>query len=355
MRAYLRKWVERYLSDPQVLSMLFMLAIGILFVIWLGKMLIPFFAAIIIAYILEGPVSLLERMHTPRRAAVILVFTLFIIAFVLLLTGFIPLLWRQAGQLAQQFPAMFSASQNALVQLPEKYPNLISHGQLDQVFDILRVEMSKYAQHVLSFSVSSLKGLITVIVYLILVPLMVFFFLKDKDLILEWVSKIFPEERGMAKEVWHEANIQFTNYIRGKSYEIIIVWIASYILFLVLDLDFAILLSLFVGLSVLIPYVGAIFMFFPVTLVAVFQWGMDIEIVYTMISYIILQMLDGYLLAPLLLSEVVNIHPIAIIFSILLFGGLWGFWGLLFAIPLATLLHAFMKAWIERLKQGAAE
>ncbi len=351
MREYLRRWVDRYFSDPQVLSMIILLVVGTVLILWLGEMLIPFIAAIIIAYILEGLVIRLESLHIPRGAAILLVFVLFITAIVLFLIGLIPLLSRQVGQLLQQIPAMFSAGQKVVVLLPEKYPEIISHEQINQFFGILSMEFSRFGQRILSFSIYSLKGIIALLVYLILVPLMVFFFLKDKALILKWVSNFFPEERGMAREVWGEVNAQFTNYIRGKSYEIIIVWAASYALFTFLDLQFGMLLSLFVGLSVLIPYVGAIFMFFPVTLVAVFQWGIDMQVVYTMVSYIVLQMLDGNLLAPLLLAEVVDLHPVAIIFAILLFGGLWGFWGLLFAIPLATLVHAVMKAWIGRLKQ----
>jgi putative permease len=67
-----------------------------------------------------------------------------------------------------------------------------------------------------------------------------------------------------------------------------------------------------------------------------------------MIAYAIIQILDGNLLAPLLLSEVVNLHPVAIVVAVLLFGGLWGLWGLFFAVPLATLINAVIKAWMER-------
>ncbi|NNK85027.1 MAG: AI-2E family transporter, partial [Desulfobacterales bacterium] len=79
-----------------------------------------------------------------------------------------------------------------------------------------------------------------------------------------------------------------------------------------------------------------------------FQWDIGPSFVYTLIAYTIIQILDGNLLVPLLLSEVVNLHPVAIIVALLLFGGLWGLWGLFFAIPLATLVHAIIKAWFNQ-------
>ena len=175
--------------------------------------------------------------------------------------------------------------------------------------------------------------------------LMVFFFLKDKDLILEWGSRFLPEERKLAAEVWQEVDQEIGNYVRGKMWEILIVWGASYITFVWLNLPFALLLSLFVGLSVLVPYIGATVMFIPVGLIAFFEWGWGGRFAYIMIALGIIQALDGNLLVPLLLSGVVNIHPIAIIVAVLVFGGLWGMWGLFFAIPLATLFHAVIKAW----------
>ena len=115
--------------------------------------------------------------------------------------------------------------------------------------------------------------------------------------------------------------------------------------FSLLGLRFSILISFFVGLSVLIPYIGAIGMTFPVASVAYFQWGWSSELAYVVGAYILLQILDGNVLVTLLFSEVVDLHPIAIIVSVLVFGGLFGFWGVFFAIPLATLVNAVLHAW----------
>ena len=83
----------------------------------------------------------------------------------------------------------------------------------------------------------------------------------------------------------------------------------------------------------------------PVLMLGYAQWGRGSEFLWLHSIYLVIQFLDGNLLVPLLFSEVVNLHPVAIISAVLIFGGIWGFWGVFFAIPLATLVNAVYKAW----------
>jgi putative permease len=193
--------------------------------------------------------------------------------------------------------------------------------------------------------------MVNFVVYLILVPLMSFFFLKDQERILHFLKGFLPENIGLASQVWQEVNQKIAKFIQGKIWEILIVWALSYLVFFFLGLRFAILLSFMVGMSVIIPYIGAITMTIPVALVAFFQWGLEAQFAYVLIAYFILQQFDGNLLAPLLLAGIVNLHPLAVIIGVLIFGGLWGFWGVLFAIPLATLVHAIIKAWPRKAQE----
>ena len=107
----------------------------------------------------------------------------------------------------------------------------------------------------------------------------------------------------------------------------------------------AALLGLLVGLSVIIPYIGATLVTLPVALVGFFQWGLTADFYYMLAVYLVIQALDGNVLVPLLFSEAVNLHPVAIILAVLFFGGIWGMWGVFFAIPLATLIKAVINAW----------
>ena len=104
-------------------------------------------------------------------------------------------------------------------------------------------------------------------------------------------------------------------------------------------------MPLLVGLSVVIPYIGATLVTIPVLLIAWFQWGWTSDFGWLALTYFVIQALDGNVLVPLLFSEVVNLHPVAIMVAILVFGGFWGFWGVFFAIPLATLVQAILVAW----------
>lgn len=344
----LRDWFNQRFSDPQIIILWFLLVSGFLVIVFLGDMLTPVFAGLIIAYLLEGIVATLQKLKIPRKISVLISFLLFIFCSLLLLVGLLPLISQQIGQLISDLPSMIANIQKQLLLLPEKYPEFISETQINNVIGFLKSELTRLGQAALFFSVASVRNLITVLVYFVLVPFLVLFFLKDKELILGWIKSFLPDNRDLANEVWNEVNQQISNYIRGKIWEILIVWSGSYVTFTIMGLDYAMLISLFIGLSVLIPYVGATVMTLPVVLIAFFQWGIGPEFTKAVLAYAVIQLIDGNILVPILLSGVVNIHPVAIIVSLLVFGGLWGLWGLFFAIPLATLVHAVIKTWFTK-------
>lgn len=343
-------WFRRNFSDPQLVVLAVFLLIGSIIVIIFGKMLAPVLASLVIAYLLQGPVGALERWKVPRLVAVFMVFLTFVAFLLFLSLGLLPLIYQQVEQLFQQLPAMISWSQQTLLRLPERYPDFISEQQVMDLVQALRSEVTSLGQRILSLSIASVRVLIWVMIYTFVMPLLVFFFLKDKERILRWVTGLMPKDRSLASEVWQELDFQMGNYVRGKFWEILIVWSVSFATFSILGLQFAMLISLFVGLSVLIPYVGATFMALPVASIAYFQWGLSSEFVYAVAAYVIIQILDGNVLVTLLFSEVVNVHPVAIISAVLVFGGTFGFWGVFFAIPLATLVHAVLKAWFGRME-----
>ncbi|MGD8379332.1 MAG: AI-2E family transporter [Gammaproteobacteria bacterium] len=349
----MRRWWRRYFSDPQVVILAALLVAGVILVSTVGDILAPVLAAVVIAYLLEGLVKILQRWGVPRMLAVVLVFSLFLLASLGAILGIVPLLTRQATQLFQEVPKIMEHGQEMMLRLPEKYPHLVSQAQVTELVGRLRDELTQLGKVVLSQSVASVVSIIAFTVYLVLLPLLVFFFLKDKDRILTWFRQFLPSQRQLALSVWREVDLQLGNFIRGKFWEVLIVWAATYIVFVLMGLQFAMLLSLLVGLSVVVPYVGAVVVTFPIAAIAFFQWGLTADFVYLMVGYLIVQGLDGNLLVPLLFSEVVNLHPIAIIVSVLFFGGIWGFWGVFFAIPLATVVQAVLRAWPVATGQAA--
>ncbi|NCF35445.1 MAG: AI-2E family transporter [Gammaproteobacteria bacterium] len=341
----LQQWYHRHFTDPQTVIFAFILIAGGLLVFVLHAHLLPILVAIIIAYLAEGLVAWLDRVNLGRTVAASIVTALMITAILLAFFVLLPLLSKQITELFREMPNMLGKGQQLLLQLPDKYPDYVSAEQIEEVLTLARTELTSMGQRVVSISLSSVVGAITFLVYMILLPLMVFFFLKDKVIILSWLANFLPEERRLLRTVWAELDIKIASYVRGKVIEVLIIWVASYVAFALMGLNYAMLLSLAVGLSVIIPYVGATVVTIPVALIAFFQWGFTSEFGWLMVIYGFIQFLDGNLLVPLLFSEVVNLHPVAIIVAVVFFGSLWGVWGVFFAIPLATLIQAILKAW----------
>ncbi|SDG73967.1 putative permease [Pseudomonas benzenivorans] len=344
----LRDWLHRYFSDEQAVVLAALLIFGFAAVLTLGGMLAPVLTGLVLAFLMQGLVTALVRLRLPQIAAVGLVFALFMSLLGLFLLVLMPLLWQQLSNLFNELPRMLGEWQSLLLLLPQRYPNLITDAQVLELIEAMRGEVGKFGQWALSFSLSSLPVLVSVMIYLVLVPILVFFFLKDSQLIAAWFRGYLPRERALITQVAQEMNQQIANYIRGKFIEIIICGVATYIAFAALGLNYAALLALFVGLSVVVPYIGAVVVTVPVALIGLFQWGWGDQFIYLMVVYGVIQALDGNVLVPLLFSEAVNLHPVAIICAVLLFGGLWGFWGVFFAIPLATLFKAVLSAWPRR-------
>ncbi|VAX07033.1 Putative permease PerM (= YfgO) [hydrothermal vent metagenome] len=344
MIGILKSWFNRYFSDPQAVLLAAILIIGTTVILTMGNMLAPVLAAVVIAYLLEGLIRKLEHNGMRRIFSVIIVFVLFNLFVSVLLFGIVPLLSTQITALARELPKYLEIGRSMLITLPSDY-SFISAKQIQQLVDVLNREVGTLGQTIFTFSLSSIPGIITIMVYMILVPMLIFFFLKDKAVILKWFSGFLPHDHSLANDVWNEMNLQLGNYVRGKFWEILIVGIITYIGFAIFAMKYAPLLATLVGISVLVPYIGATIVTIPVLLVAYFQWGWSTDFAMAMIVYGVIQALDGNLLVPLLFSEVVNLHPIAIIVSVLVFGGLWGFWGVFFAIPLATLVNAVIRAW----------
>ena len=338
-------WYKRKFSDPHAVTLIVILVASFLFVYFFSHLLMPVFVALGIAFLLDLPVNRLKEFGLSNRSAVTLVVASFVGVAMFALLGLMPIVWKQSTTLLQEFPHMVSQGQTYLLALPEKYPDIVQADQIASFIAQVKEKFIEWGQLAVTASLNSISNVVALLIYLILVPIMVFFFLKDKKQLLASFKVYLPKERRMATQVGNEMNQQIMNYVRGKLIEIAIIGGVSTITFMLLGLNYAVLLGLLVGLSVLVPYVGATLVTLPVLLVALFQFGPNAELGYVMLAYGIIQALDGNLLVPLLFSEAVNLHPVTIIIAVILFGGLWGFWGVFFAIPLATLVKAVMNAW----------
>ncbi|MDO3382692.1 AI-2E family transporter [Gilvimarinus algae] len=340
-----RSWIDRYFSDEEAVLLVVLIAASLVVLLTMGMVLAPMIAGIIIAFLMQGVVVRLREWGAPHWLAVTLTFILLVAMLASILLILLPVIWQQSARFLAEMPRMLGEWQEILLLLPENYPKLVTHAQVEDLMSATTAELGRLGQGLVSFSVSSLPMLVAVLVYFVLVPILVFFFLKDSTLIVNWVAGFLPHKRPVMSKIWHEMNQQIANYVRGKAIEILIVGAASYVVFALLGVNYAVLLAIAVGLSVVIPYIGAAVVTLPVAMIGFFQWGWSSEFFYLMLAYGVIQALDGNVLVPLLFSEAVNLHPVAIIMAVLVFGGLWGFWGVFFAIPLATLVKAILYAW----------
>jgi putative permease len=350
-----KSWMERYFSDEEALFLLLLLVAGLVIIISLGHVLAPVIGSVIVAYLLRGPMVLLERKGVPHLLAVILVFSFFMAICLTLLLFVVPAVFTQGSQLFNELPRMVRKGQELLLLLPERYPDLVTVVQVQEWIENAAKQSATLGQWLLSLSLHTLPNVVGLLIYAVLVPILVFFFLKDGQNMISWWVSTLPTRRHLIGRVWREMDQQIANYIRGKVLEIVIVGFVTYIGFMWLDLRYAALLAILVGLSVVVPYIGAAAVTVPVVLVAYFQWGWSNAFIYLVSVYFVIQALDGNVLVPLLFSEVVNLHPVVIILAVLVFGSVWGFWGVFFAIPLATLVKAVLSAWPKGLQQIKTE
>ena len=338
-------WIHRYFADEEAVLLLMMMGGALLVIFTMGEVLAPFMAALVFSFLLQGLVSTLRGWRIPPLLAVSLVFSAFISVFLIFIVVLVPIVIEQTGLLLREVPGMLKHWQEMVLLLPERYPGVISEARLGELITYVRRESAEFVETVLGVSMGVFPSVMVVMVYLVLVPLLVFFMLKDREQLIDGVVGLLPERRPVMIKVWNEMNIQIANYIRGKAVEVMLVGVVTYISFFLLGVNYAALLALMVGLSVVIPYIGAAVVTVPVVLVGLFQWGWASDFFWLFFAYSIIQFLDGNVLVPLLFSEAVNLHPIIIILAVLVFGGLWGLWGVFFAIPLATLVKALYNAW----------
>ncbi|MGM0524578.1 MAG: AI-2E family transporter [Pseudomonadota bacterium] len=348
---YLKQWYNRKFSDPNSVTLFLLLVFTVVIIVFFGSLLAPILIAVALAYLLDWPVMRFISIGMSRLAATIVTFTLFIALTVIVFFTLIPLVWQQSTTLITELPDMVTNLQLWLHKLPDLFPTIVDQNQINELMQGVKRRVVGMGEQLLTLSLNSLVNVMTIMVYLIVVPLLVFFMLKDRDELMSHFSRLLPSNRQLISQVGQEMNLQIMNYIRGKAIEVVVVTVVTFVTFFLFDLRYALLLSILVGLSVLIPYIGAAVVTLPVLLVALFQFGPSATFAWIAVAYLIIQALDGNLLVPILFSEAVSLNPVYIIAAVVIFGGIWGFWGVFFAIPLASLVKAVLTAWSSGIEE----
>lgn len=351
----LNQWLQHRMADTELVMLLSSLLVIFLLLFLLGPILAPVLLAIALAYVLDGVVSILERCKMPRILAIGIAGGGAMLLILFTLLAVLPLLTEQIGKLVTNAPQYVQSIKQMLLQLQANHAEWMNPAFLQKVIAATAAKLQEWGGAALTFSIASIPGMITLLVYAVLVPVMVFFFLKDKVLIIDWTQQFLPSERSLLQRVWIELDTQIGNYIRGKFWEAFIVGLAMWLVFWWMGHEYALLLGVLTGVSVWIPFVGAAVVTVPVILLSFFQWGWTDTMAYSVLAYGVVQAVDANVIVPWLFSEIVNLHPIAIIVAILMFGSLWGIVGVVVAIPMAALVKSVISIVLERRHSSLAD
>lgn len=346
MLSILRRWGTRYLSDAEAVVLLGLM-VGVVVITQMADVFLPILASVILAFLLHTLSRGIAGVGISSRISDYLVFIAFMGISLWLLMDVLPTLIKELSRLFHELPVMLQGLQKLIASLPERYPHIITAEQISAIEMGItdHPEVRNFGRTALAASLTRIPGMFEILIYFILVPMMAFLWLFDIVRIKAWFARFFPQNKSRLMALYAQTYDQLGNYIKGKTIEAVIVSVATYMGFVYFHLNFALLLSVFVGLSVFIPVVGFIVVTGPVVMVALVQFGLTAEMGTLLFVYAVIQFLDGYVLTPLLFSGMVSLHPLAILIAILVFGGLWGMWGVFFAIPLAIVLKNLIEGW----------
>ena len=344
---YLKGFFRNYFYEEEQFAALFLLIIAGILLYFIGSTITPIFVSILIAYLLNGVMNFFEGKNYSKKTAFYFSFTIFLVFYLIVLVS-LPYVTGQIASLINELPAIVAFVQNLFDNLIIRYPNFFTTEQVEEIFASSTSFIPSIAEQVLIQLNTGFSAIMNALIFLILTPILVFFFLKDKSEMLSYVTYFLPNKRILLSQIWSDLNIQLFGYVRGKALEMIVVGSVTTLAFLILGVNYSVILGILVGMSVLIPLFGAILVTIPVVAIGLFQWGLDTPFFIFLFIYLLIQILDGNVLFPLLMGNEVNLHPVLIILAILVFGGIWGFWGLLLAVPIATLIRAVFKVWPKK-------
>jgi predicted PurR-regulated permease PerM len=319
------------------------LGLAILWLLWLlSPILAPFLLAAILAYICDPLVDRLEGWRIPRPAGVLIVMLLLAAAIALLALTLVPLVHREALQLADRLP-------EAIAVLNERFaPWLRQRFGLDVQFDAamlrqLLTDNQDGAQELAAKLLASLKiggmALFGLLANLLLAPVVMFYLLRDWKGILARLENMIPRRwHGKSTQILHDIDAVLAEFLRGQVSVMLLLAIYYCLGLWAAGVDFALPLGLVTGLLVFIPYLGYATGFVLALLVATLQfegWGVIIGM---LLVFGVGQMLESFLLTPFLVGERIGLHPLAVIFALMAFGQLFGFFGVLLALPASAAL-----------------
>lgn len=324
-----------------------------LVLLWfLGDVILPFVLGGAIAYILDPVADRLERLGLSRTLSVVSITLVAILFFVLAILLIIPTLVQQAAQLANVAPELFARLQGWLT---ATFPQVMDEDSTvrQQLLAIGETIQSRGGELVNTVLTSALS-LINVMVLLVIVPVVTFYLLLDWDRMVARVDELLPRDHAPTlRRLARDIDATLASFIRGQGTVCLILGIYYAVALMLAGLNFGLVVGFVAGLISFIPYVGALVGGVLALGLALFQfWGDWIWIGLVAGIFALGQMIEGNVLTPKLVGGSVGLHPVWLLFALAVFGSLFGFVGMLVAVPVAAMLGVFARFGIAQYKSG---
>lgn len=319
------------------------LAIAVIYL--LSPILTPFLFAAILAYICNPLVGRMTRRRVPRTLAVTLVLLLLVVALLVVLVVLLPLLIRQVRAIADQVPAYVDWLRNAVAPRLEQLLGV----QLET--GMVREWLTGHMAEIRDFAVTLLPSLKTgglavlgFVVTLVLVPVVLFYFLRDWNAIVTGIDALVPRR-------WHdrvtllarEVDAVLGQFLRGQLLVMLGMGMFYTVGLWAVGLDFALSVGMLAGLVTFVPYLGVITGVVLATLTGALQFQEWSQLGWVWGVFVAGNLLEGYVLVPWLVGDRIGLHPVAVIFALLAFGSLFGFFGVLLALPVSAALLVWAR------------
>lgn len=328
-------------------------AAAFLFMLWLlGNVILPFILGGAIAYVLDPLADRLERLGLGRAAATVTIMVVGVLLFVVLALLVIPTLVNQAAGLIESAPKIAANLQTFLT---ERFPDLVNEGSvLRKSLAGLGETIQSRGGEVLNGVLASVSGVVNVIVLFVIVPVVAFYLLLDWDNMVARVDALMPRDHiGTLRHLAREIDRTLAGFIRGQGTVCLILGLYYAGALALVGLQFGLVVGAIAGFLTFIPYVGALVGGALAIGLALFQfWGDWLWILAVAAIFFAGQFAEGNILTPKLVGSSVGLHPVWLIFALSAFGALFGFVGLLVAVPVAAALGVVIRYGLDQYRQS---
>lgn len=324
-----------------------------LLALWaLGNVILPFVLGGAIAYLLDPVADRLEKLGLTRVLSVAVITVIGLFLFLILVLLVFPTLIQQSIALAEAAPALIDSLQATLT---ERFPQLLDADSTIRLqLDALGTKIQSQGGTVINGLLSSAMGLINIIVLLVVVPVVAFYLLLDWDNMVAKIDDMLPRDHApIVRQLASQVDTTLASFIRGQG--TVCLALGSYyaIALMIAGLNFGLVVGVVAGLISFIPYIGALVGGALAIGLALFQfWGDWVSIGIIAGIFVVGQFLEGNILTPKLVGQSVGLHPVWLIFALSVFGSLFGFVGMLVAVPMAAMIGVFARYGISQYRES---